>query len=85
MTYLKLFLRVIPFVIELIKAIEVLMSGEEKTGEQKKETVMDAVKAVIDGWGESVTGGAKDAWGKLSPIISKTIDFAVGVFFNFNK
>jgi len=85
MVYLKLFLQIVPFIISLVKAVEEFMADEPKTGEQKKATVMDAVKAIIDVWGEVVTGGAKDAWEKLSPLISKTIDFAVGIIFNFNK
>ena len=84
MAYLKLFLRIIPFLIELVKAVESWMD-EPGQGPQKKEAVMSGLKAMLDGWGEAVTGGAKDAWEKLSPMISKCIDFAVGIIFNFNK
>jgi len=84
MTYLKLFLKIIPFIIELIKAVESWVEADG-AGTSKKEAVMAGVKAIIDGWGETVTGGAKDAWEKLSPVISRCIDFAVGIIFNFNK
>jgi hypothetical protein len=84
MTYVKLFLKIIPFIIELIKAVETWFEATG-AGESKKDAVMAGTKAILDGWGETVTGGAKDAWEKLAPVISKCIDFAVGIIFNFNK
>ena len=84
MMYLKLFLKIVPFLIELIKAVELWFEGPGQ-GTQKKEAVTSGLKAMVEGWGEAATGGAKDAWAKLSPAISKCIDFAVGIIFNFSK
>ena len=85
MIYIKLFLKIIPFVIELIKAVEWWMTDEPKSGEAKKAAVMDSIKTIITGWGEVATGGAKDAWERLSPMIAKTVDFLVGLYFNLAK
>lgn len=85
MVYIKLFLKLLPYIIDLVKAAETWLGAEPGQGTAKKEAVITALRTILAGWGEAVTGGAKDAWEKMEPIISKTIDFAVGIIFNFNR
>ncbi len=79
MNYISLFLRLIPFIIKLMKIAEDF--GEQGSGAHKKDMVVGAVGAVVDGIEEASTGGQKETWGKIKEPISGVIDLIAGLLF----
>ncbi len=80
MQYFLLFIQMLPYILKLVKAAEAFIPESGK-GADKKAAVMDATKAVLDGITEISTGGQKDTWTTISPMVSNTIDFAAGMYF----
>ena len=70
----------VPFILELCKQAEEYFAGE-KTGEQKKAAVIEAVKNIADGVAEVSTGGQKETWEKISGLVSKAVDVACALLF----
>ena len=79
MQYISLFLRLIPFIVKLMKIAEDF--GDQGSGTDKKEMVVGAVGAVVDGIEEASTGGQKETWGKIKDPISGVVDIIAGLLF----
>jgi hypothetical protein len=80
MPYFLIFLKALPYILALVKAVEPLFPGKG-TGPQKKAAVLDAAKIIIEGGTEISTGGQKETWQNVGPLISTAIDLAAGVIF----
>lgn len=83
MYYFKIFMQLIPFIFQAVKAAESYFSDESKSGPKKKAAVKSAVEALFDGAVEVSTGGQRETLKKLEPLVDKAID--VGVAFAFPK
>jgi len=83
MYYFNIFIKLIPFLIQAIKAAEIFFQDQPASGAEKKESVKTVAKAIMDGAMEASTGGQKETLEKLDPLVDKAID--VGVAFLFPK
>jgi len=81
MNWVDIMTKLLPFIIELIHVAEEAFSDQPKSGEKKKELVMEAVKTVTGAATELSTGGQKNTWEKISEPISRVIDAACSFFF----
>lgn len=81
MGWLKMILQALPFIIKMIGVAEEVMKDEPKSGEKKKELVMETTKIVIEGAKELSTGGQKETWEKIEKPIGSIIDAASGFMF----
>lgn len=80
MNYFKLFMKLIPFIFQLVVAAEVFFA-KTGTGAEKKAAVLTGVKAMYDGAQEVSTGGQKETLDTLEPLVDKTIDVAAAMLF----
>jgi len=76
MAWIGIVIQLIPIVIKLMQVAEGLLGSG--TGEQKKEYVMAAVKAIFDA-ADSVY--SNEMWDKVEAAISPLVDFACGFLF----
>ena len=81
MEWVKMVFRLIPMVVKLMALAEQAFDGIPESGEQKKQRVMDAVKAVLGVMIDVSSGGQQDTWKMLEPIISKMIDLVCDFLF----
>jgi hypothetical protein len=72
-------LSLIPLVLKLIGYVEDMFGSAEGNGTVKKSTVMGATQVIVDGMSKVSTGGQKETWETLGPVVGKTIDAAVGI------
>lgn len=72
-------IQLIPYVFELVKLAEKYLGPG--TGMQKKEMVTEGAKVAVDAVSNVSTGGQKDTWGAIGPLVSSVIDFAAGFLF----
>ncbi len=79
MQYLTLFLKLFPFIIQLMSIAEKF--GESGSGIQKKEMVVGGVKTVIDGIAAVSTGGQKETWDKIKDPVSGLVDSIARLLF----
>ena len=81
MGWILIVLRLIPKVAELMKIAEKLFDSIPDSGPQKKEYVLAAIKAIVEGI-TGFTGDEWDAiWGKIYEAVDSLIDiFAVFLF-----
>ena len=80
MQYFGLILKLLPFIINLMRVAEDL-SEEPGSGAQKKEAVIDGTKIVISALSEVSTGGQKETWDKIKEPLGKVIDLIAGLLF----
>lgn len=81
MAWITILLKAIPFVMKLIQLAERAFDDIPDSGEQKKKMVMQGFQAAFDMVVGSSTGGQKETWEKLEPIISSFVDMACGFLF----
>ena len=81
MQWISLAIRLIPKAIELIKIAEKLFDSVPDSGAQKKEYVMQAIRAIVEGL--SGITGTQEMWDKIQEAISPVIDIAC--YFLFPK
>ena len=82
MAWIGIILKLIPMVIKLMTLAEQAFDGIQESGEQKKQMVLEAVQAVFDALVGASTGGQKETWEKIRPIISSVIDIVCGILFS---
>ena len=83
-TWIGLVVKIIPAVVEMMKAAEQLFDDVPDSGAQKKEYVMAAVKALVGGI-VGVSSMDEGLWGKISKAISLFIDAACLFLFPHDK
>ena len=72
-------IQLIPYIFTLVDLAErVLGSG---SGNEKKELVVGGAKIAVDAVSNLSTGGQKQTWNALGPVVSKLIDFAAAFLF----
>jgi hypothetical protein len=81
MTWIQILFKAIPFVMEMIQLAEKAFDDVPDSGAEKKAMVMQAVQAAFDTVVGSSTGGQKETWERLRPIIESLIDMACGFIF----
>jgi len=82
MTWINILINAIPFVMKLIELAEKAFDGVPESGPEKKQMVLTAFQAAFDTVIGSSTGGQKETWERLEPIISSLIDLACGFLFS---
>mgnify|MGYP001561978608 CR=1 FL=1 len=71
----------LPKVISLIGHVEQWFSDTPKSGETKKAIVMGAAETITAGFAGMTTGGAKETWEKLKPLVDDFVEKAVEIAF----
>lgn len=72
-------LSLIPLVLKLVGYIEDAFGDAKGQGAVKKSTVMGATQVIVEGMSKASTGGQKETWQNLGPVVDKTIDAAVAI------
>ena len=80
MQYFLIFIQILPYLLKLVKAAEAFFP-DAGAGADKKAAVTEATKIILEGGTELSTGGQKDTWEKLAPLVSTVIDSAAGLYF----
>lgn len=82
--FITVFIKLVPFIFQLVKAAETL-TDKAQAGAEKKEAVKAGAKAMLDGWKEVSTGGQKETAEKVEPLaealIDKGVDLAAAMLF----
>jgi len=81
MTWFQILIKAIPFVMEMIQLAERAFDDVPDSGAEKKAMVLQAVQSAFDVVVGSSTGGQKETWERLRPVIENLIDMAVGFVF----
>lgn len=81
MTIISLVAFLLPKVVQMIGYVEQMFDGQEKSGETKKALVMGAAETITAGFAGLSTGGAKESWEKLKPLVDDFVEKAVAVAF----
>ena len=71
----------LPKVASLIGHVEQWFSDKPKSGELKKAIVMNAAETITTGFAVGTTGGAKETWEELKPLIDEFVEKAVAIAF----
>lgn len=71
-------LMLVPVVVQLISFAEKLFAGSGK-GAVKKSMVMGAAEAVVTGMTAVSTGGQKETWASVAPMVGDIIDATVAI------
>lgn len=79
MAWIGVVLRIVPFVISLMKVVEELFDDIPESGAEKKKLVLEGVKAVIGAIGGFVL--TPELWGKIEKAVSLIIDAAAVFLF----
>ncbi|MDA8155561.1 MAG: hypothetical protein M0Z52_03775 [Actinomycetota bacterium] len=66
---------------QLVKIAEGLFHWKQSSGADKKQFVTGTIQGVINQIDQSSTGGQKNTWDKLAPIVSDIIDDTAAVIF----
>ena len=74
MQYFAILLKLIPFLVSMVKSAEVAFKDEEKSGAKKKKAVTEGFTAMFDGAAEVSTGGQKETFTALKPLFDSVID-----------
>lgn len=89
MQYLAIFLKVVPFAINLIGIAEEVFSEKPKTGPEKKAFVMETIRQVIAAMLAGSTGGQAETWKEVDTVwkaiegfLSTMIDKVCGILFD---
>lgn len=75
-----------PWLLVLLQALPTLIELAEKllgpkTGDLKKELVMSAASLVMNAFGALSTGGQKETWDRVKPLVSTIVDAGVAIAF----
>ena len=81
MNYLLLLTKLLPTILTLIGLAEKAFDKVPESGEQKKELVTTAAKAIVGGITSVSTGGQADTWNKIADPVSNIIDNAAAIAF----
>lgn len=81
MLWLTALIQIIPLVIYLMKIAEEAFDKQPDSGAEKKQFVMDALKAALTAIAGLSTGGQKATWEMLSGPIGLVIDAVCGLLF----
>ena len=76
MGWLLIVLRLIPQVVKLMKIAEKLFDDVLDSGAQKKEYVLAAIKAIVEG----ITGFTGDEWDVIWNKIYEAVDGLINIF-----
>lgn len=76
---LSFFIKVLPFVVDLMKAVEGFFGAG--TGAQKKGVVMEGTRTAVELVTEVSTGGQKSWWGKFGGAVGNMVDILAGILF----
>lgn len=71
-------LALVPLVVQLIGFAEKLFTGA-KQGALKKSMVLGAAEAVANGMAMASTGGQKETWEAIKPMLGTIIDTTVAI------
>lgn len=85
MQWFTFVIKILPFIFELMKMAEKAFRDKPKSGEEKKELVMEGAEAVIGGIVEVSTGGQKETWEEIKEPVSNIIDYSTDILFNRGK
>jgi hypothetical protein len=79
MQWIGIILKIIPMIAKLMKIAEQAFDGVKDSGAQKKQMVMDAIKAIT----EAALGSAftQELWAKIEKVLSPIIDIAASFLF----
>jgi len=83
MTWLNIVLRIIPAIIKLAQIAEKVFDDVPDSGTQKKQMVIDAIRALVEGL--SGVTFTPELWAKISGIINPLIDIVAGFLFPSEK
>lgn len=78
---MNIFLKLAPFILQMMGVAEKFFSHKEKSGADKKEMVMGATQVVVDSMQAISTGGQKETWDQLEAPVSALVDGACEVAF----
>lgn len=78
-------LNILQGIFSLIHFAEALYSDKPKTGQQKKQLVMEGAKGIIESASNLTSGGAKSTWEKIEKIAPTLIDDASSLLYPPNK
>jgi len=78
-------LSILQGIFSLIHFAEALYSDKPKTGEQKKQLVLDGAKGIIESASNLTSGGAHKTWEKIEKIAPDLIDNASSLLYPPNK
>lgn len=79
--WLTVLLKLIPTILSLMTLAEKLWADKPKSGEEKKNFVVQVLAALAGGAGAVFTGGAADTWSQLQGPVSTLIDAAAAFKF----
>lgn len=65
----------------LVQTAEGFFNWKKQSGSQKKALVTSTVKATVDAIDAESTGGQKNTWDKIAPVISSMVDEAAAAAF----
>ena len=68
----------VPIIVKLIGFAESFFTGA-KQGDVKKSAVMGAAQAVVEGMTTASTGGQKETWQTIAPLVGNIIDTSVAI------
>ena len=80
MNFLSVITKLVPFIIQLAIAAEHYFK-ETSSGADKKAAVKSGVKAIFDGAAEASTGGQKETFTGIEPVVDKAIDIVASLLF----
>ena len=78
-------LSILQGVFSLIHFAEAWYSDKPKTGEQKKQLVMNGLKSIVRSAEAVTTGGAHKTWEKIGKVAPELIDNSVQLLYPSNK
>ena len=80
MSYLTIFLQLIPFLNQIMRLVEKAFDDKPESGAEKKVMAKEGAHAVVDAMLEVSTGGQEETWNILEPVVDTFIDLFVGAF-----
>lgn len=78
---MAVFLKLVPFILQMMVLSERLFIGKPQSGAEKKAVVMGTAQAVVGAMQTVSTGGQKETWDQLADPVSQLIDSACTVVF----
>ena len=71
---------IIKIIVPMIRFAEGFFSGKGM-GKEKKQLVIDGIKSILSVVSEVSTGGQRDTWKLLGPVLDPVINFLAGLLF----
>ena len=74
-----MWMNIAAMIIQLIGVVEKVYQDIKGKGTVKKETVMAATQVIVNDVASVSTGGQKDTWESMAPLVSSFVDMAVTI------